>query len=134
MAQTVKNCLQCRRTEFNPWLGKIPWRRKWQPTPVFLPGQFHGQRTLVDCSTRSCKESDTTERLSVFQVINNESCSFLQYPPPIPGCQLPGPLPQGSGERTVRGWDQVERKMGPSGRGIAGAEGGVFRGKIRHQG
>ena len=35
-------CLQCRRPGFNPWVRKIPWRRKWQPTPVFLPGEFHG--------------------------------------------------------------------------------------------
>ena len=34
----------------NPWVGKIPWRRKWQPTPVFLPGISHGQRSLVGCS------------------------------------------------------------------------------------
>ena len=32
---------------FNPWVGKIPWRRAWQPTPVFLPGISHGQRSLV---------------------------------------------------------------------------------------
>ena len=35
------------RHRFNPWVGKIPWRRKWQPTPLFLPGEFHGQRSLV---------------------------------------------------------------------------------------
>ena len=40
-------CPQCRRPRFNPWVKKIPWRRKWQPTPVFLPGEFHGQRSLV---------------------------------------------------------------------------------------
>ena len=39
----------------------IPWRRKWQPTPVFLPGKFHGQRRLVGCSPWGHKESDTTE-------------------------------------------------------------------------
>ena len=38
---------QCRRCGFDPWVGKIPWRRKWQPTPVFLPGKSHGQRSLV---------------------------------------------------------------------------------------
>ena len=38
-AQLVKNLLQCRRLWFDPWFGKIPWRRKWQPTPVFLPGE-----------------------------------------------------------------------------------------------
>ena len=38
---------QSRRCGFNPWVRKIPWRRKWQPTPIFLPGKFHGQRSLV---------------------------------------------------------------------------------------
>ena len=50
---------QCRRPKrrgFDPWVGKIPWRRAWQPTPVFLPGESHGQRSLV-----GYKESDTTE-------------------------------------------------------------------------
>ena len=40
-------CLQCRRPGFNPGVGKIPWRRKWQPTPVFSPGESHGQRRLA---------------------------------------------------------------------------------------
>jgi len=39
-----------KRHGFDPWVGKIPWRRKWQPTPVFLPGESHGQRILADCS------------------------------------------------------------------------------------
>ena len=51
------------RPRFNPWVWKIPWRRKWQPTPVFLPGQSHGQRSLVGYSPWGCKESDTTEQL-----------------------------------------------------------------------
>jgi len=42
-------------------LGKIPWRRAWQPTPVFLPGESHGQKILVDYSPWDFKESDTTE-------------------------------------------------------------------------
>jgi len=37
---------QCRRCRFDPWVGNITWRRKWQPTPVFFPGEFHGQRSL----------------------------------------------------------------------------------------
>ena len=41
---------QCRRRGFHSWVGKIPWRRKWQPTPVFLPGKSHGQRSLVGYS------------------------------------------------------------------------------------
>ena len=52
---------QCRRCRFNPWVGKIPWRRKWQPTLVFLLGEFHGWRSLVGYSPRGRKESDTTE-------------------------------------------------------------------------
>ena len=40
-------CLQLRRPRFNPWVRKIPWRREWQPTSVFLPGEFHQQRSLV---------------------------------------------------------------------------------------
>ena len=46
---------------FNPWVGKIPWRREWQPTPVFLPGESHGQRSLAGCSSYGGKELDTTE-------------------------------------------------------------------------
>ena len=45
--------LQCRRWGFNPWVEKILWRRAWQPPPVFLPGQFHGQRSLVGYSLES---------------------------------------------------------------------------------
>ena len=44
-----------------PWVGKIPQRRAWQPTPIFLPGEFHGQRSLVGCSPWGHKESDVTE-------------------------------------------------------------------------
>ena len=57
--------LQCGRPGFNPWVGKIPWRRKWQPTPVFLPGESHGQRSLAGCSPWGLKELDITERLSL---------------------------------------------------------------------
>ena len=47
-----------------PWVGKIPWRRAWQPTPVFLPGESHGQRSLVSYSPWGRKELDTTEWLN----------------------------------------------------------------------
>ena len=56
---------QCRRPEFDPWVGKIPWRKAWQPTPVFLPGEFHRQRSLVGYSPCGCKESDVTEQLTL---------------------------------------------------------------------
>ena len=52
------------KIEFDPWMGKIPWRRKWQPTTVFLPGKFHGQRRLVGYSPWDPKESPATEQLS----------------------------------------------------------------------
>ena len=56
-------CLQCGRPGFDPWVGKIPWRRKWQPTPVFLPGESHGRRSLEGYSPRGRKELDMTEQL-----------------------------------------------------------------------
>ena len=46
-----------------PGLGRFPWRRKWQPTPVFLPGESHGQRSLAGYSPQGRKESDMTKRL-----------------------------------------------------------------------
>ena len=49
-----------KRCGFDPWVGKIPWRRKWQPTAVFLPGESHGQGSLVGYSPWDHKESDTT--------------------------------------------------------------------------
>ena len=68
-------CLQCRRPGFDPWVGKNPWRRAWQSTPVFLPGEFHGLRSLVVYSPWGRKESDTTEQLTLslshFQNITN---------------------------------------------------------------
>ena len=48
-------CQRCKRPGFNPWIRKIPWRRKGQPTPVFLFGKFHGQRSLEGYSPCSCK-------------------------------------------------------------------------------
>ena len=66
-ARLVKIHLQCGRPGFDPWIGKIPWRREWQPTPVFLPGESHGQRILAVYSPQGGKESDTTERLSTAQ-------------------------------------------------------------------
>ena len=61
--ESACQCRRCKRGGFNPWVRKIPWRRKWQPTPVFLPGKSHGQRSLAGYSPWGCKELDTTERL-----------------------------------------------------------------------
>ena len=50
-----------RRCGINPWVGKIPWRRKWEPTPVFFPGESHGQRSLAGYSPWDHEELDMTE-------------------------------------------------------------------------
>jgi len=60
VAQTVKNPPAMQETGFDFWVGKIPWRREWLPTPVILPGELHGQR-LVGYSLWGRKESDTTD-------------------------------------------------------------------------
>ena len=49
---------------FDPWVGRIPWRREWQPTPVFWPEKSHGQRSLAGYCPKGSRESDTTELLS----------------------------------------------------------------------
>ena len=58
-------------------VGKIPWRRKWQPTPKFLPGECHGQRSLVGYSPWGHKESDTTEWLTLSFLLFSLSSDFL---------------------------------------------------------
>ena len=59
--------LQCGRPGFDPWVGKIPWRREWLPTSVFWPGEFHGQRSLAGYSPWGCKELEMTKQLSLTQ-------------------------------------------------------------------
>ena len=58
--------MQCRRPGFYPWIGKIPWRREWLPTPVFLPGEFHGQRSLAEYRSWGHKELEMTDWLTLF--------------------------------------------------------------------
>ena len=78
VAQMIRICLQCRRPGFNPWVGKISWRREWLPTPVFLPGESYGERSLVGYSPWGHKELDTTEQLtlslSLFKDWSNYIC------------------------------------------------------------
>ena len=52
---------RCKRCQFSPWVGKMPWRKAWQPTLASLPGESHGPRSLADCNPWGHKESDTTE-------------------------------------------------------------------------
>ena len=75
VAQMVKNlpAMQCRRPGFDPWVRKIPWRRKWQPTPLFLPGEFHELRSL----SMGSKKSDPTEQLTLH--------SWARMKPVLPG-------------------------------------------------
>ena len=68
------------RCGVNPWVGEIPWRRKWQPTPVFLLRKFHEQRSLAGCSPRGGKVSDTTRWLS-----SNWSRNWQPTPVLLPG-------------------------------------------------
>ena len=80
--------LQCTRPRFNPWVGKIPWKMEWLVTPVFLPGEFHGQRSLASYSPWGCKELDMTERptlslshltMTIF-IVEWMSVSHLSWP------------------------------------------------------
>ena len=59
--ESTCQCRKCKRLEFDPWVRQIPWRRKWQPTPVSLSGKSHGQRTLVGYSPWDCKGSKMTK-------------------------------------------------------------------------
>ena len=67
VAQTVKNFPAMQKAWFNPQVGKIPWRRIWQPSPVFLPGEAHGERSLVGYSPWDCKDLDVTEQVTLSQ-------------------------------------------------------------------
>ena len=68
---------QCRRHRFDPWVGKIPWRRKWQPTPVFLPGELHGQRSLASHILHGIVKNQT--RLRDCTTTNCPLCSSLSF-------------------------------------------------------
>ena len=57
----VKDLPAMQETQVQSLDGKTPWRREWQPTPVFFPGEFHGQKSLGDYSPWGCKDSDMTE-------------------------------------------------------------------------
>ena len=89
---------QCGRPGFNPWVGKISWRRKWQPTPVFLPGKSHGRRSLLGYSSWGRKELDTTEQLhfhfhtvKVFSIVSEAVDIFLEF-----SCFFYDPMDAGS--------------------------------------
>ena len=84
-----------REAQFNPWVGKIFWRRKWQPTLLLLPGKFHGWRSMVGYSPWGLKESDTTEQLHFHFHFEIERATqifiFKSYNPLCFHCLLPSP-------------------------------------------
>ena len=59
--ESACQCRRYKRCGFDPWVRKIPWHKKWQPTPVFLPGKFHGQKSPAGYSSQGGKQSDMTE-------------------------------------------------------------------------
>ena len=67
-----KNHLQCGRPRFNPWIGKISWRREWLPTPVFFPGEFHGDRS----PTAEFAKSQTRGRDGVTNIFTLQAQPF----------------------------------------------------------
>ena len=80
------------RHGFNPWVGKILWRRKWQPTPVFLLEKFHGQRSLVGYSPWGHKESDTTEHVRAYTHTHTHTHTHTQtHTPPVGSVSLEDP-------------------------------------------
>ena len=68
-----------RRHRFDFWVKKISQRRKWQPTPVFLPGEFYGQRSLVGYSPWGRKKLDTAEQLTLTHVSSLGNCLFTAF-------------------------------------------------------
>ena len=75
-ASGIEPACQCRRHKrhrFSPWVRKIPWRRAWQPTPVFLPGESHGQRSLVGPVHEVVESRTRLNQLSRHEVISTES-------------------------------------------------------------
>ena len=74
--ESACQCRRRRRCGFDPWVGKIPWRRKWQSTPVFLPGKAHGQRSLMGYSPWGHKETDTTRHMHTHTHVSREPWNF----------------------------------------------------------
>ena len=71
-------CRRFRRHGFNPWVGKVLWRRKWQPASVFLPEKSHGQRSLTGYSPRGHEESDMTESIYIYIYIHTHTHTHTQ--------------------------------------------------------
>ena len=94
--KTKKSVCQCRRHRFYPWIGKIPWRREWQPTPVFLPGKPHGQSSQAGYSPWGRRVRDhwtTRQQLNHVRVlITLRWCVFIVGVTQNRQWKWPGPL------------------------------------------
>ena len=84
VAQRKRIHLPKQEMQFNPWVGKIPWRGKWHPTQVFLLEKSHGQRSLAGYSLPGHKESGTTEHTSLLLIWSHTGCPsyIVSYPAP----------------------------------------------------
>ena len=77
-----ESACQCRRHKFDPWVRKIPWRRKWQPTPVFLPGKSHRQRSLVGYTVHGVtrfRHNLVTKQLHKTKIFNASKIVYYLY-------------------------------------------------------
>ena len=81
--ESACQCGRRGRLRFDPWVRKIPWRRKWQPTPVFLPAKFHRWKSLAGYSPWSCNESDMTEHTHTQATYVSESAREAPMPPGV---------------------------------------------------
>ena len=79
VAQLIKNSLQCRKPGFSPWAMKIPWRREWQSIPVFLPGEFHGQRSHGKLQSMGSHRVGHDWVTNTFTFINLEETISLNF-------------------------------------------------------
>ena len=93
---------RCKRCGFDSWVRKIPWNRKWQPTPLYLPGKFQGQRSLAGYSPWGRKELDMTERLYIHTHTHTHTHITTQQTLLTSFCSAPTHLRQRQGRKWGR--------------------------------
>ena len=103
---------QCGRAGFDPWVGKIPWKGEWLPSPVFLPAEFNGQRSLAGSNLWGCKESNTTEQLTCVCVLGHFSYEWLFAT--LWDCSPPGSSVQGILQARILEWVAISFSRGSS--------------------
>ena len=116
-------CMRRKRCRFDPWPGNIPWRRKWQPTPVFLLGESRGWRSLVGCNPWGHWESDTTERLHFHFSL---SCTGEGNGNPLQCSCLENPRDWGACWAAIYGIAQSRTRL----KRLSSSSGGVFNHRI----